>query len=218
MIITVGIVLATISAPRRRSPPRATPEVTIQSTDLLSDNLQYASGILMLAMALFLSSCLGIFQEETYRLHGKKWREGLFYCVCSIIIFHLEGVADRQHFLSLPFFVPFYSSLMSTFEAFSLSTPVNLLAIPTPAMLPETRFLSLVAGESGLKDSLIQWRQLMIPSAIGALLLNVITQGMCVRGVNRLITVSPAMKSILGDKLTRIEGQFNDCESGFDDT
>jgi UDP-xylose/UDP-N-acetylglucosamine transporter B4 len=84
---------------------------------------------------------------------------------------------------------------MSTFEAFSLSTPVNLLAIPTPAMLPETQFLA--ASESGLKDSLIQWRQLMIPSAIGALLLNVITQGMCVRGVNRLTTVSPAMKSRL---------------------
>jgi UDP-xylose/UDP-N-acetylglucosamine transporter B4 len=30
----------------------------------------------------------------------------------------------------------------------------------------------------------------MIPSALGALLLNVITQGMCVRGVNRLTTVS----------------------------
>jgi UDP-xylose/UDP-N-acetylglucosamine transporter B4 len=53
----------------------------MQSTDYLSDNLQYASGILMLAMALFLSSCLGIFQEETYKLYGKKWREGLFYCV-----------------------------------------------------------------------------------------------------------------------------------------
>jgi hypothetical protein len=29
----------------------------------------------------------------------------------------------------------------------------------------------------------------MIPSALGALLLNVITQGMCVRGVNRLTAV-----------------------------
>jgi UDP-xylose/UDP-N-acetylglucosamine transporter B4 len=67
-----------------------------------------------------------------------------------------------------------------------MSTPVNLLAIPTPAGLPETRFL---AG-TGTKDTLIQWRQLMIPSALGALLLNVITQGMCVRGVNRLTTVS----------------------------
>lgn len=84
MIITLGIVLATISAPRRRSPPKATPDITTQSTDFLSGNLQYASGILMLAMALFLSSCLGIFQEETYRLHGKKWREGLFYCVCFL--------------------------------------------------------------------------------------------------------------------------------------
>lgn len=99
----------------------------------------------------------------------------------------------NQHFLSLPFFLPFYSSLLSTFEAFSLSTPVNLLAIPTPAVFPETRFLS--GGGTGLKDSLIQWRQLMIPSAIGALLLNVITQGMCVRGVNRLTTASPVMRS-----------------------
>lgn len=188
MIITIGIVLATISAPRRRSPPKATPDISIQSTDFLSENLQYASGILMLAMALFLSSCLGIFQEETYRLHGKKWREGLFYCVCHIP--HFKSIADEQHFLSLPFFLPLYSSLLSTFEAFSLSTPVNLLAIPTPAVFPETRFLS--AGGTGLKDSLIQWRQLMIPSAIGALLLNVITQGMCVRGVNRLTTVGSA--------------------------
>jgi len=34
----------------------------------------------------------------------------------------------------------------------------------------------------------------MIPSALGALLLNVITQGMCVRGVNRLTTVSIAFR------------------------
>jgi UDP-xylose/UDP-N-acetylglucosamine transporter B4 len=71
-----------------------------------------------------------------------------------------------------------------------MSTPVNLLAIPTPAGFPETRFLP----GSGTKDTLIQWRQLMIPSALGALLLNVITQGMCVRGVNRLTTVSISLR------------------------
>ena len=76
---------------------------------------------------------------------------------------------------------------MSTFEAFSLSTPVNLLSLPIPTAVPKSRFLAI---GSGSKDSLIQWRQLMIPSALGALLLNVITQGMCVRGVNRLTTVS----------------------------
>jgi UDP-xylose/UDP-N-acetylglucosamine transporter B4 len=91
VIITIGIVLATISAPRRGSPPKVTPEVTIQTTDYLSENLQYASGILMLAMALFLSSCLGIFQEETYRQYGKKWREGLFYCVRPVTL------SSRRH-------------------------------------------------------------------------------------------------------------------------
>jgi UDP-xylose/UDP-N-acetylglucosamine transporter B4 len=44
----------------------------------------------MLAMALFLSSCLGIFQEETYKLYGKKWREGLFYCVWSPLLLSSE--------------------------------------------------------------------------------------------------------------------------------
>lgn len=102
MIITIGIVLATISAPRRRSTPKVNPEVkALPSTDYLSDNLQYASGILMLAMALFLSSCLGIFQEETYRLHGKKWREGLFYCV-SFQIPHSADVSAFPQFTILP--------------------------------------------------------------------------------------------------------------------
>jgi hypothetical protein len=45
----------------------------------------------MLAMALFLSSCLGIFQEETYKLYGKKWREGLFYCVRPTFCFRVPA-------------------------------------------------------------------------------------------------------------------------------
>jgi UDP-xylose/UDP-N-acetylglucosamine transporter B4 len=86
VVITVGIVLATISAPRRRSPtPKPldthTSTTSLTSTDYLSENMQYAAGILVLATALFMSACLGIFQEETYRKYGKQWREGLFYCV-----------------------------------------------------------------------------------------------------------------------------------------
>jgi UDP-xylose/UDP-N-acetylglucosamine transporter B4 len=80
-MITVGIVLATISAPRRRAPPRTQVDINASATDYLGENVQYIAGILLLALALFFSSCLGIIQEETYRLYGKKWREGLFYTV-----------------------------------------------------------------------------------------------------------------------------------------
>ena len=102
---------------------------------------------------------------------------------------------------------------MSTFEAFSLSTPVNLLSLPIPTAVPKSRFLAI---GSGSKDSLIQWRQLMIPSALGALLLNVITQGMCVRGVNRLTTVSWACSR--SRVLRWTEGELDDSQSGIDDT
>lgn len=72
-------------------------------------------------------------------------------------------------------------------------------------MLPiESSFLSHRIHTSGFKEGLIQWRELMIPSALGALLLNVITQGMCVRGVNRLTAVSPARTS-LSDKFGKAD-------------
>lgn len=58
-------------------------------------------------------------------------------------------------------------------------------------MIPiQSNFLSL-PDPSSVKGGLLQWRELMIPSALGALLLNVMTQGLCVRGVNRLTAVSP---------------------------
>jgi hypothetical protein len=56
----------------------------------------------------------------------------------------------------------------------------------------------------------------MIPSALGALLLNVITQGMCVRGVNRLTTVSISLRLVM--RLMAVEGKFNHCQPGLDDT
>lgn len=88
-----------------------------------------------------------------------------------------------------------YPTLSSTWSAFSASQPITLFAIPTPSGLPiSSSYLSLPDTDrlsGGVKDALVQWRSLMIPSALAALLLNVITQGMCVRGVNRLTAVSP---------------------------
>ncbi len=40
------------------------------------------------------------------------------------------------------------------------------------------------------KAKLVQWRDVVVPSAFVALAINVITQGMCIRGVNRLTSVS----------------------------
>jgi hypothetical protein len=84
-MITVGIVLATISAPRRPSRTTTASAQTVAtaspSTDMLSENVQYVAGIALLSLALFMSAWLGIWQEQTYKMYGKQWREALFYCV-----------------------------------------------------------------------------------------------------------------------------------------
>jgi UDP-xylose/UDP-N-acetylglucosamine transporter B4 len=47
----------------------------------LSDTMQYTAGIGLLAAALVVSAWLGLWQEQTYRVYGKQWREALFYSV-----------------------------------------------------------------------------------------------------------------------------------------
>ena len=86
-IITLGIILATLSAPRRRTSPSSSINVTTSSNDSadwLSDNAQYVAGIALLSVALFFSAWLGLWQEQTYKMYGKKWREALFYSVSPI--------------------------------------------------------------------------------------------------------------------------------------
>lgn len=80
MMITVGIVLATLSAPSRRPSPAATTSTSSSPWSWAAP--EYAGGIAVLSLALVLSAFLGLFQEETYRRYGKAWQEGLFYSVC----------------------------------------------------------------------------------------------------------------------------------------
>ena len=82
VVITVGIVLATISAPRPAKLPSAKPSSTMSgSEERLHESVQYVIGIGMLSTALFLSAWLGLWQEKTYRRYGNQWREALFFTV-----------------------------------------------------------------------------------------------------------------------------------------
>ncbi|GFZ49994.1 hypothetical protein JCM24511_07747 [Saitozyma sp. JCM 24511] len=187
--ITAGIIIATLSAPRRpRSPSSAISTASTASTassttlgssgdEWLSDTMQYTAGIGLLAAALVVSAWLGLWQEQTYRVYGKQWREALFY----------------SHFLSLPFFIPLYPTLSTTFRSFAQSPPITLVAVPKPT--PSSFLASPIQSPSALGAGgkawepffgLVEWTELVVPSAIAALLVNVVTQGICVRGVNRL--------------------------------
>lgn len=72
----------------------------------MSENVQYVAGISLLALALFMSSCLGIIQEATYKQYGKKWREGLFYTV-SQGIRSIWSSADNLAFPEFTCFLAF---------------------------------------------------------------------------------------------------------------
>lgn len=82
VVITVGIVLATISAPRPpKSSSASSSPSSAASDERLPETVQYIVGIGMLSAALFLSAWLGLWQEKTYRRYGNQWREALFFTV-----------------------------------------------------------------------------------------------------------------------------------------
>ena len=70
LLVTSGVVLATISGPSSSSQTAAT-----------ADIWQYFIGISMLVFASLLTGYYGSLQEKTYSRYGPHWREGVFYTV-----------------------------------------------------------------------------------------------------------------------------------------
>jgi UDP-xylose/UDP-N-acetylglucosamine transporter B4 len=62
---------------------------------------------------------------------------------------------------------------------------MTLFALPAPDF---DAFTAAAVGTA--VKPLFRWHELAVPRAFLALALNVITQGVCIRGVNRLTTVS----------------------------
>lgn len=100
-----------------------------------------------------------------------------------------ETSSPEQHLLSIPFFLPFYPDLISTFRSYASSPPTTLLSIPTTSGIAALYTDPIFSGKpvsSTPKDGL----RIAVPSALLALAINVLTQGLCIRGVNRLTAVS----------------------------
>lgn len=108
---------------------------------------------------------MGLYTEDTYRIYGPQWKENLFY----------------SHLLSLPLFIPFLPSIASQFGKLAKSPPLQL----------PTRDLADYASLSpGVQKSLEGFR---IPSQLAYLVVNVLTQYACIRGVNLLAAASSAL-------------------------
>jgi UDP-xylose/UDP-N-acetylglucosamine transporter B4 len=122
-------------------------------------------GLIILFIAQILSAIMGLYTEDTYREYGPHWKENLFY----------------SHFLSLPLFLPFIPSMSRQFMRLASSAPLALPFTQAAALegLPE-KF------QTGIGS-------IYIPSQLAYLVMNVLTQYACIRGVNLLASASSAL-------------------------
>lgn len=108
---------------------------------------------------------MGLYTEETYRAYGPHWKENLFY----------------SHLLSLPLFIPFMPSMWRQF---------NKLAGSEPLPLPIAALFGIDQLPDDIQRSI---DRVYIPSQLFYLIMNVLTQYACIRGVNLLAAASTAL-------------------------
>lgn len=106
---------------------------------------------------------MGLYTEETYKQYGPHWKENLFY----------------SHLLALPLFIPFLPAMERQFEKLAASPPLGLPKRELLARLPV--------------DVLSSVDKLHVPSQLAYMVINVLTQYACIRGVNLLASAASAL-------------------------
>ncbi|PSR81603.1 UAA transporter [Coniella lustricola] len=139
---------------------------TKSNTDSKSGSAaSFNTGLAILLVAQILSAIMGLYTEETYRKYGPRWKENLFY----------------SHLLSLPLFIPFMPSMWRQWTKLASSPPLPL---------PIASWLGLEKLPVDIQQGL---DKLYIPNQIFYLIMNVLTQYACIRGVNLLAAASTAL-------------------------
>lgn len=100
---------------------------------------------------------------------------------------HLHG----QHALSIPLFLPFLSSFRRDIFTLTTFSPTYTVSLPNTI---ETFAIDNLPGFPSAGKGL----GIAIPSAWIAISANLFTQGMCIRGVNRLTAVSAKIAGMDG--------------------
>jgi UDP-xylose/UDP-N-acetylglucosamine transporter B4 len=184
LIIAAGVAITTLSASQNPS------AVSSSEPD------GYYTGITFLVLALFISGTLGIVQEWTYtQCHHQASDPG----VNGAAIGHFEPIPWQEslfylHFLALPMFIALGPDILNQLRSINTSPHVEVpVTIPPwvltrlPALqLLTPKFTPLPLGLTVRSHSLTL--TLSFPRSYLPLLLNALTQLVCVAGVNRLTT------------------------------
>lgn len=181
LLVTAGVVLTTVSASKPK--PGKAGQLTAATTS--DHTMAYATGIGILTLALVLSGFLGMVQERTHAAYARNissedstdgsaqppaWQESMFYI----------------HLLSMPMFYFLRDDLVSQFTTLNAS-PTTQLVIPSPsqvitAFTHDSNYTSKYLSTSPIGYP-TPWS---LPSGYIPLILNTLTQIICVAGVHRL--------------------------------
>lgn len=168
-LLTIGVIIAAWSD--QQSKVRVGTSLSQTSMLILSQgDVQtsgglppFSTGLGILFFAQVLSAIMGLYTEETYKEYGPHWKENLFY----------------SHLLALPLFVPFIPSMRRQF--------LKLAASPPLGMPYQESYTSLPLDAQKLLATI------HIPSQLAYLVMNVLTQYACIRGVNLLASAASAL-------------------------
>ncbi|KAI7862866.1 UAA transporter [Spinellus fusiger] len=143
----------------------ATLDNTQQAKDTNTSAVEFYTGIGLLVVAMVVSAGMGLYQEVTYKAYGKAWREGLFY----------------THFLALPFFLLFYKDIAHQVTVYNAS--------------PSEDVMVWIQSVSPIDLQQLPWMpvSLFFPRLWLYLILNMLTQYICIAGVNRMTSMSTSL-------------------------
>jgi solute carrier family 35 (UDP-xylose/UDP-N-acetylglucosamine transporter), member B4 len=167
ILLFVGVVVAALADVYSKQP-----EVNLSSDFLESSErslaaiFDQASGFGLLTAALFLSAFMGLYTDNLYTTYGRDGNiasESLFY----------------SHALSLSWFASTLSTLKPELVNLTgTSPPLSTTLVSSLPLSPSSNFNSLLTT---------------IPTSLLVLLLNAITQYICISGVNRLSAKSSSL-------------------------
>lgn len=203
LLLTLGVVGAALADASAKGQSM---EIGIGSDEDGSSLITSVTGFMILALAMILASFQGVYADRLYEMYGRShWREALLY----------------SHMLSLPFFLPTYPHLSSQFRALlssppmlsllssvvaddeltlanSTSTVFGAVAATTAPVSSETLSTSINSAATSLlltlsKQPLVRSILARTPVKVAYLLLNAVTQYLCIRGVHLLSANSSSL-------------------------
>ncbi|KTW29316.1 hypothetical protein T552_01271 [Pneumocystis carinii B80] len=127
--------------------------------------IEYTRGIIILLIAQILRSFMSIYMEKTFKLYSPNWKEVNFY----------------MHFFSLLLYMPILPKI------YSQTKLLNYFQTP---------FISQKNHDRSLYEFLKAFLKFKIPKTSNYLFyfcINIITQSLCVQGINRLNVISTAL-------------------------